>query len=485
MTECTGNYGSANAAANLVWEVHNVLLGPIRYGARASLYWNLALGTNGEPHRGGCSNCRGMIAINPATGAWRPSQDYYYWEQFSRFIQPGAVRIGSTNPGLGSIETVAFQNPDGTIVLVALNTDYTGNIVQWDGDSKAQKTAWLVGPDGRRRWISNIATYNCLKANGAAGPDVLGSWQLDHIVPDSKNVWAVCGADRIGVNSMLQQGFYARSLNGQYTLRLTGSNLALTDSAGHVIWSTGAGGADLILQADGNLVEYSGGRPVWASNTVGSGAAWLVVNNDGTLELYDGPGHQVWTSVNPGAYIGHIVEWVNGGGKPNTSWIVSSDGKRYWIPDTSTYWCMVNIGFSDLGPQPPGVLNALPDSGQWAHCPISPPGAQDTLSAGQGLYQGQSITSLNGQYRLILQQDHNLVLYGSGGALWATNRWTGGYVVMQGDGNFVGYSQWDSPTWATGTAGDGGNCDLVVQNDSNLVLYCGGVAKWDRFHGRL
>ena len=204
---------------------------------------------------------------------------------------------------------------------------YTGHIVQWEGDTKTQKTAWLVGPDGHRRWINNIATYNCLKGNGAPGPNVLTSWELNQM-PDLTNVWAVCGADRIGVNSMLQTGFYARSQNGTYTLRLTSSNLALTDSAGNVIWSTGQGDDDLVLQTDGNLVEYSGGTPVWASNTAGSGAAWLVVNNDGTLELYNAAGSQVWTNVNPATYIGHIVEWVNGGGQPNTSWLVGNDGKR-------------------------------------------------------------------------------------------------------------------------------------------------------------
>ena len=41
-------------------------------------------------------------------------------------------------------------------------------------------------------------------------------------MPDLTNVWAVCGVDRIGVNSMLQTGFYARSANGRYTLKLTG-----------------------------------------------------------------------------------------------------------------------------------------------------------------------------------------------------------------------------------------------------------------------
>jgi hypothetical protein len=29
--------------------------------------------------------------------------------------------------------------------------------VQWDGDTKQQKTAWLVGQDGKRRWIPTSA----------------------------------------------------------------------------------------------------------------------------------------------------------------------------------------------------------------------------------------------------------------------------------------------------------------------------------------
>ena len=68
------------------------------------------------------------------------------------------------------------------------------------------------------------------------------------------------------------------------------------------------------------------------------------------------------------AYIGHIVEWANGSGQPHTSWLVGSNGERYWIPDTTIFSCLVNEGHTDRGPQSSTVLDDLPDLGQRASC---------------------------------------------------------------------------------------------------------------------
>jgi glucosylceramidase len=38
-----------------------------------------------------------------------------------KFVVPGARRINSNTFGAGSVEDVAFQNPDGSIVLFVLN----------------------------------------------------------------------------------------------------------------------------------------------------------------------------------------------------------------------------------------------------------------------------------------------------------------------------------------------------------------------------
>lgn len=95
----------------------------------------------------------------------------------------------------------------------------------------------------------------------------------------------------------------------------------------------------------------------------------------------------------------------------------------------------------------------------------------DTLTEGQKLAKGESITSNNGAYKLILQDDGNLVLYARDQAVWATGT-SGQNVVraeVQTDGNFVLYTP-DKPVWASQTKGKK-DVKLVLQDDRNLVLY--------------
>ena len=98
----------------------------------------------------------------------------------------------------------------------------------------------------------------------------------------------------------------------------------------------------------------------------------------------------------------------------------------------------------------------------------------DTLTEGQKLAKGESITSNNGAYKLILQDDGNLVLYARDHVVWATG--TDGQNVVraevQTDGNFVLYTP-DKPVWASQTKGKK-DVKLVIQDDRNLVLYAKG-----------
>jgi LysM repeat protein len=102
----------------------------------------------------------------------------------------------------------------------------------------------------------------------------------------------------------------------------------------------------------------------------------------------------------------------------------------------------------------------------------------DTLTGGQKLVKGESLTSSNGAYSLTLQDDGNLVLAARGRSIWATG--TDGQNVVraevQPDGNFVLYTA-DKPVWHTDTKGKK-NVKLVLQDDRNLVLYAADGPAW-------
>jgi glucosylceramidase len=137
-TECTGGTWATNAAANLVWEMQNNLIGPVRNWARTSLYWSIALDPNNGPNVGGCTTCRGMITVDNTHGTYTRNGEYYAWEHLSKVVQPGAVRIASTDLGNGNIQTVAFKNPDGSLAVIALNSNWTSPIpfsVNWGGQA--------------------------------------------------------------------------------------------------------------------------------------------------------------------------------------------------------------------------------------------------------------------------------------------------------------------------------------------------------------
>jgi glucosylceramidase len=81
------------------------------------LLWNLALDPAHGPHKGGCGDCRGVVTIDPATGAITRNVEYYALGHASRFVLPGAYRVGVTKRGEG-VEAAAFVNPDGSRVAV-------------------------------------------------------------------------------------------------------------------------------------------------------------------------------------------------------------------------------------------------------------------------------------------------------------------------------------------------------------------------------
>jgi glucosylceramidase len=131
-----------STGAKDVFATSELLISSTRNWANAVALWNLALYPQGGPAQSlgyGCEGCTGLVSVDPETGRYTLSRDYYELAQFSRFISPGAVRISSPHfvsyrlGGLGHFQTeissglddVAFLNPDGTRVVFAYNTGAT------------------------------------------------------------------------------------------------------------------------------------------------------------------------------------------------------------------------------------------------------------------------------------------------------------------------------------------------------------------------
>jgi hypothetical protein len=208
--------------------------------------------------------------------------------------------------------------------------------------------------------------------------------------------------DTLARNQKLRVSEELRSTNGQYTLALQGDgNLVASDSQGRPIWSSntaGSGAVECVLQGDGNLVLKTGsGKDVWATSTEGYKNARLMIQDDGNLVIYNERGLVVWAK-------GRI---------------------------------------------------------------------RDSLSGDENLLVNEFIRSQNRKYTLILQGDGNLVARDKQGkGIWNSNTVGSGVTecVLQSDGNLLLKDRNGKVVWATNTDGFS-NARLLMQDDGLVVLY--------------
>lgn len=88
-------------------------------GTAAWTDWNILLDENGGPNHVG-NYCFSPIHANLKTNELIYTNAYYYIGQFSKFITQGAKRI-IVSSSRDALESTAFINPDGKIVVVVMN----------------------------------------------------------------------------------------------------------------------------------------------------------------------------------------------------------------------------------------------------------------------------------------------------------------------------------------------------------------------------
>ncbi|XP_039889845.1 mannose-specific lectin-like [Simochromis diagramma] len=106
--------------------------------------------------------------------------------------------------------------------------------------------------------------------------------------------------------------------------------------------------------------------------------------------------------------------------------------------------------------------------------------SKNSISTDQELRKGESLVSVNGNFKAILQEDGNFVVY-KWSPIWATatNGKNPARLLLQGDSNLVLYTQDDKPVWSSGTVNpDNRTMRLTLTNDGRLVVTRNGAQIW-------
>src|SRR6266850_5720192 len=191
ITEASGGMwqgGDANGFRDAL----NLVINGSRNWARGVVLWNMALDTNNGPTNGGCGTCRGVVTIDQSSGNVTYNVDYYALGHASKFLKPGAHRIGSNAFG-SNIEDVAFKNPDGSKVLIARNAGSAPSTfkILWGNESvsytlnagAAATFTWSGSPGrvaqllSRNNWLvtASVSASNAPPVNAVDG-NALTRW---------------------------------------------------------------------------------------------------------------------------------------------------------------------------------------------------------------------------------------------------------------------------------------------------------------------
>lgn len=130
-----GRFGGMTALDKAEMYAHDIM-GNLNAGICGSIDWNLLLDFKGGPNHAG-NFCEAPVMLTEDGTNFVLQSEYYYIGHFSRYIRPGAVQLASSTWN-SNIEATAFENTDGSRVLVALNrTDKPLPVSVTDSDDRS------------------------------------------------------------------------------------------------------------------------------------------------------------------------------------------------------------------------------------------------------------------------------------------------------------------------------------------------------------
>lgn len=130
-----------------------------RFRNRASSYnaWVCLLDDKGRPNNGPFPATHAILKLHSDTLRIEELLEYYAYGHFMKFVRVGAHRIESP-AGTKDFDHVAFRNPDGTVVVVGVNTTTEPIPVRWALDDRIAVSE--VPAKSVRTWAFDLPAPN-------------------------------------------------------------------------------------------------------------------------------------------------------------------------------------------------------------------------------------------------------------------------------------------------------------------------------------
>jgi len=257
-TEHSGGTWIADQFTSDFLEITQVM----RNSSKSYVKWSLALNEKLGPNLtqnaglGGCNTCTPIVTVNSVTGAATKDIEFYTLGHYSKYVLPGAVRIYTSNTP--AIASVAFENPDGSMALIAYNSSTASQSfqVQWGTQSfsytlpatAAATFTWTGTQSGSTPPIAATAQIQGSSFSSESGletettGDSTGEYDLGYLTPGGYAVYENVdfGASVSKVNVRTASGgvggtatFYLDSMTGTPIATAT-----LPATAGWQTWTT-------------------------------------------------------------------------------------------------------------------------------------------------------------------------------------------------------------------------------------------------------
>jgi O-glycosyl hydrolase len=370
-TEASMSHDAWGIDGALSWAktIHDSLTGA---QVSAWIWWGLALWGDNPPDEP--SQDQFLIGLNFGDHSYKVSKTLWALGNFSKFIRPGFVRLGTTTSNAPMLHASAYKDPtNGQLVIVVINRNASSQKVRFDsvGFSAGDLTPYVTSRTRNLQPLSAVSFGSTLSVPArsimtyVSRPLYLGQFDAWASAPNARAVSGDFNGDgRADIALVGAEGWITIPVafsQGDGTFSV--SNAGRWDFAG---WAS-APGAQVVsgdVNGDGRADLIATGGSGWWTIPV------AYSNGDGTFEVSN---LSNWP----------IPEWAQAEGVKALAGDVDGDGRADLILTGGAGWWTIPVGFSNGDGTFRVTNHVLDEFPIWAQDPYAQASAADLNGDGR------------------------------------------------------------------------------------------------------